>query len=152
VGALTGILITGFGKAAVKTGTAPALTGVSGASCSLVNGLTTLSWVRPYSNGVANYTQLNATGTTRVMCVVPRVVWAAASALFCESVGCLLVACLLLVLRELLLVFVGCVRGRNQGEGGLGGHTKNPRVCVCVCFVRGMGGAGLAPGLLLHPR
>ncbi len=64
--ALVGIRITGFGKAAVKVGDAPALEGVTGATCATVNGVTTLSWTRRYDNRVANYTQLNITGTTRV--------------------------------------------------------------------------------------
>jgi hypothetical protein len=71
-GVVTPILITGFGKAGVRTGDASAGLGVTGLSCGLVGGVTTLTFSRVYDNGVANYTQLNTTGLTRTQYVWRR--------------------------------------------------------------------------------
>ncbi len=71
-GVVTPILITGIGKAGVRTGDASAGQGVTGLSCGLVGGGTVLTFTRPFDNGVANYAQIGTTGLTRTQYVSAR--------------------------------------------------------------------------------
>ncbi len=48
----------------------PALTSVEGATCSIVNGVATLTFTRPYDNLVANYAQISLSEKTRTMFAV----------------------------------------------------------------------------------
>jgi hypothetical protein len=64
-GTVTGILITGVGKAGVTTDSSAALTGVTNTSCGFVGGVTTMRWERPFDNGVTNFAQLSPFTPTR---------------------------------------------------------------------------------------